>query len=66
MTAWVNRYIENSHGNWVKPDSSATIDGTAVARMVESSATSAVDSISEISTGPRSERKPTAAASARV
>jgi hypothetical protein len=37
------------------------MDGTAVARTVESMATSPVLSITEMRTGPRSDRKPTAA-----
>ena len=39
---------------------SATIDGTAVARIVASIAISPVESITAMSTGPRSERNPTA------
>src|SRR5664279_757404 len=61
-TAWASRYTENSQGNWENPPRSATIEGTAVATMVESSATREVASISEIRIGPRSERKPTAPA----
>jgi hypothetical protein len=38
------------------------MDGTAVARTVASMATSPVLSITEMSTGPRSDRNPTAAA----
>src|SRR5690349_17042909 len=52
--------MENSQGNWVKPPRSSTTDGTAVARIVASMATNDVDSITASSTGPRSERRPTA------
>src|SRR4051794_36052124 len=38
---------------------SRTIDGTAVAMIVESMATSPVDSMTAMSTGPRAERNPT-------
>src|SRR6185312_7110085 len=51
--------MENSQGNWAKPPRSLTMDGTAVARMVESIATRPVDSMSAMRMGPRSERKPT-------
>src|SRR5829696_1168823 len=51
--------MENSHGNSAKPPSSATTEGTAVAMTVASMATSAVDSMMPIRTGPRSDRKPT-------
>lgn len=34
-TAWASRYAENSQGNDSNPPSSRTIDGTAVATMVE-------------------------------
>jgi hypothetical protein len=51
--------MENSQGNWANPPRSFTIDGTAVARMVESIATSPVLSMSAMRIGPRSERKPT-------
>src|SRR5664279_569010 len=61
-TACASRYTENSQGNWENPPRSATIEGTAVATMVESRATNDVASISEIRIGPRSERKPTAPA----
>src|SRR6476661_6240055 len=60
-TAWASRYTENSQGNCEKPPRSATMDGTAVATIVESSATSDVASISDAKIGPRSERRPTAA-----
>src|SRR3954465_474732 len=53
--------MEKSQGNCEKDPRSPTIEGTAVARMVASRATSAVDSISAMSTGPRSDRRPTAA-----
>src|SRR5687767_15964540 len=52
--------MENSHGNWENEPRSRTIEGTAVARIVASRATSAVQSMSPINTGPRSERRPTA------
>ena len=55
--------MENSHGNCVNPPRSATIDGTAVARIVESIAMRPVASITEMSTGPRAERNPTAVVS---
>src|ERR1700754_3603589 len=51
--------MENSQGNWEKPPTSPTMDGTAVAMMVLSRATRPVQSIRAASTGPRSERKPT-------
>ena len=60
-TAWASRKIENSQGNWANPPRSSTIEGTAVARMVESRATSATLSITEPRIGPRSERRPTSA-----
>src|SRR5829696_1465136 len=60
-TAWASRYTENNHGNSPNPPRSATIDGTAVARIVASTAISAVESIIASSTGPRSERRPTPA-----
>jgi hypothetical protein len=41
---------------------SCTIDGTAVATIVESIATKPVESIKEINMGPRFERKPTPSA----
>ena len=47
-------------GTAAKPPRSATIDGTAVATMVESRATSEVANISEARIGPRSDRRPTA------
>src|SRR5919107_5209870 len=50
--------MENSQGNCENPPSSRTTDGTAVARMVESMATSAVASITESRIGPRSLRRP--------
>ena len=49
----------NSHGNWLKPPSSPTMLGTAVAMIVLSSAMSAVLSMIAPSTGPRSDRSPT-------
>ena len=52
-TAWASRKIENSHGNWEKPPRSSTIEGTAVARMVESRATRATLSITDPRIGPR-------------
>jgi hypothetical protein len=58
-TAWASRYAENSHGNEENPPTSRTIDGTAVATMVESIATRPVDSIKAMRMGPRSERNPT-------
>src|SRR6185312_3566780 len=51
--------MENSHGNCEKPPRSFTMEGTAVARMVESIATRPVVSMSAMRIGPRSERKPT-------
>ena len=62
-TAWASRKIEKSHGNCEKPPMSATIEGTAVARIVASMATRPVESMSAMSTGPRSERNPTAVCS---
>src|SRR4051794_8923000 len=59
VAACASRYTENSHGNCRNPPSSCTIDGTAVETTVWSRATSAVDSITAISTGPRSDRRPT-------
>ncbi len=60
-TAWASRKIEKSHGNWAKPPRSSTIEGTAVARMVESMATSPTLSMTDSRIGPRSERRPTSA-----
>src|SRR6185369_10147175 len=60
-TAWASRYTENSHGNWANPPTSRTIDGTAVARIVASIAMRPVDTMRASRTGPRSERRPTAA-----
>ncbi len=60
-TAWASRKIENNHGNCANPPRSSTIEGTAVARMVESRATSATLSITEPRIGPRSDRRPTSA-----
>ena len=60
-TAWASRKIENSQGNCANPPRSSTIDGTAVARMVESSATSPTLSITPSRIGPRAERSPTSA-----
>ena len=51
--------MENSHGNDEKPPRSATIVGTAVARIVESIATRLVVIMIAMRIGPRSERKPT-------
>src|SRR5689334_18522088 len=51
--------MENSQGNCENPPRSLTTDGTEVAMMVLSRATSAVLSMRAVSTGPRSERKPT-------
>src|SRR3954447_16926030 len=59
VAAWARRDTENSHGNWWNPPSSRTIDGTAVETIVASRATRAVDSMTAISTGPRSDRSPT-------
>src|SRR3954467_6537391 len=53
--------MENNHGNSEKPPTLSTIDGTAVAMMVESMATSPVASMTAMSTGPRSDRNPTPA-----
>src|ERR1700712_3969518 len=50
--------MENSHGNSEKPPRLRTTDGTAVAMIVESRATSDVANISEIRIGPRDERNP--------
>src|SRR6478735_12391406 len=58
-TASASRYAEKSQGKEEKPPTSRTIDGTAVATMVESMATSPVDSIKAMRIGPRSERNPT-------
>ena len=60
-TAWASRKIEKSHGNCAKPPRSLTIEGTAVARMVESMATSPTLSMTDSRIGPRSERRPTSA-----
>ncbi|GAA0498889.1 hypothetical protein Ade02nite_83730 [Paractinoplanes deccanensis] len=43
----------------MKPPMSSTIEGTAVARIVESIAISAVESMTAARTGPRSDRSPT-------
>jgi len=51
--------MENSQGKSVKLPRSSTMDDTAVARIVESIATSPVVSISAIRIGPRSDRNPT-------
>src|ERR1700753_2654257 len=51
--------MEKSQGNSEKPPISLTIEGTAVAMIVESTATRAVASITAMRTGPRSDRKPT-------
>src|SRR5690349_18982977 len=53
--------MENSQGNWANPPRSRTIEGTAVARMVESMAISPTLSMMDSRTGPRSDRKPTSA-----
>src|SRR3954454_19393855 len=58
-TARAGRETENSHGNSAKPPRLATIDGTAVGMTVAAMATRAVDSMMPMSTGPRSDRKPT-------
>src|SRR6478735_2207893 len=58
-TACASRYAEKSQGKEEKPPTSRTIDGTAVATMVESMATSPVDSIRAMRMGPRSDRNPT-------
>src|SRR3954466_2642482 len=50
--------MENSHGNWVKPPTSCTIEGTAVAIIVLSRATRPVVSIKAPRTGPRSDLNP--------
>ena len=51
--------MENSHGNWEKPPTSFTMEGTAVARIVDSMAMSPVVSMRAMRMGPRSDRKPT-------
>src|SRR5690349_17707717 len=51
--------MENSQGNWVKPPTSCTMEGTAVAMIVLSSATRPVVSIRAPRTGPRSDLNPT-------
>src|ERR671921_826867 len=51
--------MENSQGNSAKPPMSRTTDGTAVAMIVESIATNAVESITAMRIGPRSDRSPT-------
>ena len=53
--------MEKSQGNSVKPPTSRTIDGTAVARIVASIATRPVQSMTAARTGPRSDRRPTSA-----
>src|SRR5207342_1563583 len=53
--------IENIHGNDVNPPRSETTDGTAVARIVASIATSPMLSITASRIGPRSLRRPTEA-----
>src|SRR5580765_2509519 len=60
-TAWASRYTENSQGNSANPPTSRTIVGTAVARTVVSIAMRPVATMMASSTGPRSERSPTAA-----
>jgi hypothetical protein len=60
-TAWASRKMENNQGNWANPPRSSTIDGTAVARIVDSSATSPTLSITAPRIGPRAERRPTSA-----
>jgi len=62
VTAWVSRYTVKSHGKLVNPPRSATIVGTAAARMVASIATRAVVVMIATRMGPRSERKPTVVA----
>src|SRR6476469_9950273 len=57
--------MENSHGNDVNPPRSETTDGTAVARIVASIATSPMLSITASRIGPRSLRSPTSARVAR-
>ena len=54
--------MEKSHGNELNPPRSLTMDGTAVARIVESMATRPVVNMRAIRMGPRSERNPTPAA----
>ena len=66
VTAVVSRYTENSHGKCENPPRSRTTDGTAVAMIVLSSATSPVASITDASTGPRSDRSPTPRRSVKV
>src|SRR5690349_20873105 len=58
--------MENSHGKDVKPPRSSTTEGTAVARIVASIATSPTLSMTASSTGPRSLRRPTAERGTRV
>src|SRR3954453_21605346 len=57
--------MDNIQGNDVKPPRSVTTDGTAVARMVESMATSPMLSITASRIGPRSLRSPTSARATR-
>src|SRR6478736_3315557 len=64
LTACVSRYTENSHGKLVKPPRSATMVGTAVARIVASTATRPVVTMIAMRIGPRSVRKPTPVPSA--
>src|SRR5690606_28845592 len=58
VTAWARVYAENSHGTCSKAPSSRAMVVEAVARMVASSATSAVASMSAPRIGPRSPRRP--------
>src|SRR6478736_9988945 len=58
-TACASRYAEKSQGKDAKPPTSRTIEGTAVATIVESIATRPVESIRAMRIGPRVERKPT-------
>ena len=51
--------MEKSQGKRLKLPRSSTMDDTAVAKIVESIATSPVVSINAMSIGPRSERNPT-------
>ena len=51
--------MEKSQGKRLKLPKSSTMDDTAVAKIVESIATSPVVSISAISIGPRSDLNPT-------
>src|SRR4051812_4122988 len=58
--------MENSHGKLENPPRSATIVGTAVARIVESIATRLVVIMIAMRIGPRLDRKPTPSAAVVV